>query len=152
MVTKPTAARGKTTTKNKINSNPDAVQSTKKLKEESDVKKLEKFTAGLAGLAPNQLDGKLRRLLKSIKGPKTKNPNPDTIKSTKKLKEESDIKRLSKFTKPPVKGPEGPKKPTLRGRFLAEGKAPVEKKKGGEVKKKSKKSGKLALRGYGKSR
>jgi len=112
----------------------DAIQSTKKLEME---KLMEAIRSGkkkivMPDLSP-QLEARLKKLLLKVKN--KKDNNPDVVPSTK----------------PPVKGPEGPKKPTLRGRFI-ENSEPVEKKKGGEVKKKSKKSGRLALRGYGKSR
>lgn len=97
---------------------------------------------------PKQLSPEIMKKLKA-----RMNKNPGAVQSTKSLKTESDIKKLREFVvKPPVKSAEGPKKPTLRGFFKDEGKAPVERKKGGEVKKKSKKSGRLAKRGYGISR
>ncbi len=112
----------------------------------SDETKINKLLKDFVKGKPSDMKTKLNRLKALM------NKNPGAVESTKSLKTESDIKKLIKFTKPPVKSAEGPKKPTLRGSFSAEGKAPVEKKKGGEVKKKSKKTGKLALRGYGKSR
>jgi len=113
--------------KNKKDNNPGAAQSTKALEKESKKKKVKEslrdYAGGMLGTVP------------MIKG-----SNP--------------IKRPK--INPPVKSAEGPKKPTLRERFSESpqqaNKKPVEKKKGGEVKKKSKKSGRLALRGYGKSR
>ena len=134
-------------------------------KEESD-NLLKEISNASAGLAPNQLETRLRKLLLKFKN--KKDNNPGAAQSTKTLEKESKKKKVKESlrdyaggmlgTVPIIKGSNPIKRPKPKefgaGRFQDQQakREPVEKKKGGEVKKKSKKSGRLALRGYGKSR
>lgn len=130
-------------------------------KEKSD-NLLKEISNASAGLAPNQLS----KLLLKFKN--KKDNNPGATQSTKALEKESKKKKVKESlrdyaggmlgTVPMIKGSNPIKRPKPKefgaGRFQDQQakREPVEKKKGGEVKKKSKKSGRLALRGYGKSR
>lgn len=133
-------------------------------KEKSD-NLLKEISIGSVGLAPNQLEAKLRRML--LKGKKKEDNNPGAAQSTKALEKESKKKKVKERLKEyaggmlgtvPMVGGSNPRirtKPKEFGAGRSEEQAvkePLKKKKGGEVKKKSKKSGRLALRGYGKSR
>ena len=116
----------------------------------------------------DQLKARLKKIL--LKGKNKKDNNPGAVQSTKKLKEESDIEKLIPFSG--VKKPETLKEEIPEQfkpkRFIKKSEGPAPKfkrktldelkagkptlKRGGKVQKKSKKSGRLAKRGYGKSR
>lgn len=149
----------------------DVIETLKKLK----MKKLREKELVMPDLSP-ELEARLRKLLS--KGKNKKDNNPGAVQSTKKLEKESNKKKIKESLKelaggalgivPMVGGSNTIKRPKPKEfeesdpikkpkpkEFGAEEKAvkePLQKKKGGEVKKKSKKSGRLALRGYGISR
>ena len=119
---------------------------------------LEEIIKGKKSDMPKQFSPEI---IKKLKARMSKNPG--AIQSTKQLKAESDIKKLKPKTvktetperfrpKRPTKKPEGPK--GFRRKTLDELKAdkPTTLKRGGKVQKKSKKTGRLAKRGYGISR
>lgn len=108
---------------------------------------------------PKQFSPEIR---KEIRAMINAEKDPGAVSSTKSLKKEANIEKLKRlFTPRPtgIKKPELQRKPRRTLSDVLSNKAnkpggvePVKAKKGGEIKKKSKKTGRLAKRGYGISR